>query len=309
MYNTEIKSTYIEEKTQTTTIDKFFLPNLFSRTSQFEEKLNKDVCNFTTKEIDNMYRTLDYTSFDSLVVTNNALSLYTQWCLTQGLLIDSQNHFREFSRTRLSELINKMIKREQIVDRDKILDWCMQFPNPSDAFIILGLFEGIYGQQYSEFCELRKSDINYEEQKIKLYNRNEALVFSKELCRYGIDAANEDTYWAITNKMTRHVQFRPSDNVIKEYNNTKNDVSDFQRGRRVYAKLCRALDYVGVKDKISATNIVDSGIIYKIKTESRKLGITGKEYINKHINDIAKYYKAKRMVKSELIHKYGEYLD
>lgn len=308
MYNDELKNTYITEKTKTATVDKFYLPNLFKRCEPFETELNKDVCNFTTKEIENMYKTLDYKGFETIVVTNSALSLYTNWCLSQGVSKDSQNHFLEFDRPRLSMLINKAYKNARVVSRETISDWCRQLPNPSDAFVLMGLFEGISGKDYTEFTHLMIDDVDIERSTILLPGRKEPVVFSKELCRYAIESANEKWYYSISEEMKRKVEFKESRNVIKEYCNSDSSQSDYQKGRRIYSKLIRILNFLGVKNQINASAIVNSGIVDLIKRESKRMKISPTEYINNYLSEISYRYPKKMFTRSVMIYKFGDIL-
>lgn len=308
MYNEEIKKRYIEDKTAIATVDKFFLPNLFKKSESFEDELGKDLCNFTTSEIENMYKTLDYKSFDSIVVNNSMYSMYVNWCLNQGMIVDSQNHFLEFDKRRLASLVNKMMQNIQIVTRETVLKWCLEFPNPSDCFLVLGAFEGVKGKNYCDFVNLKMQDINLKDNTIKLYSRDKPLIFSKQLCNYGIESAMESEYRSVSGEMKHNVEFIPSDKVIKDYPNCIDNTTEYQMGKRIYNKITRALNYVGVGDYMTVSSLVNSGIIYTIKSKSKRLNISCEEYLSTHLNEISCQY-GKRLVKSNLLIKYEEYLD
>lgn len=308
MYGKDRKEIYMTEKYTTTTIDKYFLKNLFKKTEPFETELDKDICNFTTREIENMYKTLDYRSYDSIIIANNALSQYTGWCMNQGFLFDSQNHFLEFDRTRLSGLINKVVMDMKMVDRETVLKWCNELPNACDAFIVLGLFEGIRGRHYKEFLELTESDIDAAGETIYIASRGRKVKVSKNLCWFGVDSANEEEYKSMSESMLHNVNFIPSDKVIKEMPNWKGAVSDNILSKRISNKVLRAFSFLGVVEWMDISALVGSGIIHMIKTESEKLGITNMEYINTHLSEVEEQFN-KKITKSIFLHKYGDYLD
>ncbi len=310
MYNKEIKERYIKEKTAAVTIDKYYLNNLFKMTSQFEEELNKDVCNFTTSEIENMYKTNDYYSYSTIIVTNTELSQYTNWCLNQGLLIDSQNHFLEFDRTRMSGLINKSVRDARIISRDTILKWCEELPNPSDSFLLLALFEGIRGKTYSELFALEGKDINVKDGTIFIAGRNKYVGFSKKLCYLGVDSANEIEYVGLTDagETKRTTKLVNSDLVIKEFPNWSETVSNPVRGKRISMRIMRIFDYLGVAEWMKLQAVVDSGVIDMITRESEKRGISRIEYCENYLDEVGEQYN-KVMVKSVFLHKYGDYLE
>ena len=160
MYNSKIKNRYIEYKEATIVISDNHLSRLFAKTYPFELEKNKDVCNFSAKEIENMYKTWNVSSLESLFVYNSNLSLYTQWCQEEGLVEDGMNHYAEFDKMSIKNLINKSLFNMRIVTREDVLNWCKSLDNPVDAFVILGMFEGIYGAKYSDFYTLTLDDIS-----------------------------------------------------------------------------------------------------------------------------------------------------
>ena len=95
MYNDTIKTRYIQEKSSTTNMPNGYLARMFNKTDSFESKLDKDISNFTVYEIEDLYKTLNIKSVEYLTVLHSHLSLYTQWCMQQNLVLDCQNHFAE----------------------------------------------------------------------------------------------------------------------------------------------------------------------------------------------------------------------
>lgn len=306
MYNEEVKKRYIVEKENSTTVDKHYLPNLFKKCEPFEEKLNKDACNFTTREIENMMKTINFSSFESIGVANSSFSQYTMWCMKQGMVLDSQNHYLELNRPRLAELVNKTVQNMRIVSREKVLDWCFEMPNASDQFIMLGLFEGIKGQDFCEFTMMKNDDVHLEKSTITVPNRGE-MDFSCELCTFGMQSAEATEYFSVTGKMERIVPVAESDYIIKNYPNVFDNVSQFQKGRRIYNRLARAFSFLGIGDWMSASALVDSGVVHMVRNRSKELGISCDEYMSTKINEVSKRYD-KRILKSTLINKYGDYL-
>jgi hypothetical protein len=120
MYNETIKNRYIQEKESTTNMPKGYLNRQFNKTEEFENRLNKDVSNFTVYEIEDLYKTLNITSVESLTVLNSHLSLYAQWCLQQNLILDCQNHFTEIVNSSLVNYINTFALKKSIITRETL---------------------------------------------------------------------------------------------------------------------------------------------------------------------------------------------
>ena len=95
MFNAEYKERFIIEKNNESIIPKGYLEHQFKRVAEMENKLNKDVSNFTYYDIIEYYKMLNTHSIEYLAVLNSQFSLYTQWCLQQNLVNDGQNHFLE----------------------------------------------------------------------------------------------------------------------------------------------------------------------------------------------------------------------
>lgn len=128
MYNEERKERFIQYKSDNAKYDNYFIKNVFNKMEPFEEDLQKDACNFTTAEIENAYKTLNFTAFNSLCMFNSMNSSYAAWCFSEGYVIDGQNHYEELTASRLGELTNKYIREAKFADREKILEWCWQLP-------------------------------------------------------------------------------------------------------------------------------------------------------------------------------------
>lgn len=305
MYNEELKQRYIKEKMATTTINKFLLPNLFEKSRPFEERLNKDLCNFTTREAENMLRTNDYASLDSIVVATSSYKLYVDWCITQGLVTDSQNHFNEFTWNRLATMINKEKVKLKVVTRDQLISWCEQLPNPRNQFVLLAIFEGIGGKDYREVWNIHRSDIDVDNCTIRLIDKGE-VTFSKKLCYYALNSADEEYYYSMSAKMTKKVKFKESDLVIKEYPNTFRD-DEFLKGRNIYSTAMRSFAYLDI-DYLRPNDLRTSGIIHMINSEKERLGLTTDEYLQTHLTDVMSRYNIKELKPSMVKIRYGNYL-
>ena len=305
MYNQELKERYRIEKESYTTVSAYYFSSLFKKTQPFEEQLNKDISNFTTHEIINMYKTLAIMSLDTIVTMNSNLSMYTQWCIQENLVNDYQNHFLEIDRDMMATFVNKLAMDKKVVSRQQILDWCQQLPNPSDSFCLLGLFEGIRGGGYLELALAKMEDFN--DNVFTAYNGREIKV-SSTLIEYAEQSNETLDYQSITNTMTREVTLIENGRIVKDYPNVQRSESLVVLRRRIQSRLARIFDYMGILDYMNGNDIRMSGVVEMINTRSRELEISGKDYIyGIGIEEIKKQYDYK-VVPSVYIDKFGEYL-
>ncbi len=309
MYNEELKQRYISEKENTTSTPEGYLLRQFNKTEEFEKRYGKDVCCFTTYEIMDMYKTLNIVSLDSLIVLNNHLSLYTQWSLYQNLVQDSQNHYAMISKEELTKCVNTTILQKTIVTRKTVEQWASQLVNPSDSFVLLALFEGIKGQEYCEIANLKITD--FDGNMVKLCTGRQLNV-SDKLVEYAIASSKAEFYYAMTGHANKRVPFMYDNLIIKKYPNCKSDTGSFFAGRRIYTKIYRCFDMLGVGKWMKPNSLIESGKIDAIKAKAKELGITSLELLNNNpelVKDIEYRYEYGIIRnKAKFIKKYQDFL-
>lgn len=305
IYNKELKLQYIKEKNQEAVLPSNYLENQFFKVSEMEREINKDVSNFTVYEIIEYFKLLNLTSLESLKVMNSEFSMYTQWCLQKSLVVDNQNHFLEITNDILADCLNKAILNMKIISRDTILSWTEQLPNPKDQFVLLGLFEGLKGKDFCELAKLREQDID---DNIAHLCTNRDIELSDKLLNIIEECIKEDKYYSITGAGTKVTTLVDNGYIIKDYPNARDDVSDFQIGRKIYNGITRTLNYFDVLKFMSANSIAEAGKLYMIKERAKELGISNKDYIYSHISEVEKKFNC-RIVKSLFWVKYEGYLD
>jgi hypothetical protein len=302
MYNEELKSRYIYEKNQETTLSHGYLERLFEKTSEMEYEYNKDVRDFTVYEIMEFYKMLNVAVVQSLEVINSHLSMYTQWCLSQYLVNDNQNHYLEIKIEELNSCINKVIFDAKVVTESMILDWVSQLQNPRDQYLLLATFEGLSGQNYCELAKLKPSDVNGNV--LSLCTGREIEV-SDKLRSIITDCILEDRYYGPLKSMP----LIDRGYVLKHYPSVKEDVSDYQIGRNIYRAFARIIDFIGMPSYITINSVSDSGILHMIKKRSKELGMKETEYIySSYFKEVEEKYNCE-IKKSRYILKYKDYLD
>lgn len=277
MYNEYDKIKWMEEYRATNKIDPYRLPKIFQRTEPYEEKLQKDLCNFSSDEAEKMFAEIGYTSLQFLKVEISLIRSYVDWQIGNGNVTDGINHFvpRELTQKKLRDMIKR---KTQIVDREQLIEWCKKLYNPCDCVVLLGLFEGIKGADYCEFVRLTTEDINEERQTVKLYGRSEELKVSKELIDYMIKSGNTNIYLTYGVMRSGHT-LESSSKIIKDAPNTTSGASDFRLGRRIYTRTRTLFEFLGVTDWMNAGTLVESGIVSMVQEGSKEAGIGWRDYV------------------------------
>ena len=304
-YNEDLKKQYIEEKSKEVIISSNYLECQFNKTSKMEEELGKDLSNFTVYEITEYYKMLNASSFDTLFVMNSQFSMYTQWCLQKNLVKDNQNHFLEITLEYLRDCLNKALFNMKFVNRETVENWVDQLPNPKDQFVLLGLFEGLKGKDFCELSRLKPKDVKGN---IATLCTGREIVLSKKLVKIINDCVIEDQYYSISGNGTKVMPLLNKGYVIKDYPNAIADVSDFQRGRKIYNSVSRILNYFDVGDFMTANSIAESGKLHMIKERAKELDLSCRDYIySNHIEEVEKKFNYK-IVRSMFWLKYEDYL-
>lgn len=273
MFNSEIKGRYIVEKEKTTVVPDNFFNRIFSKSEPFEKSLNKDICNFTVSEIVDFYKTINSSSIHSLNVINSALSLYTQWCLSEGLVLDGQNHFSEISQEQYKSMINVVLKEKKIFSRKDVLGWVEELFNPSDGFLILGLFEGICGTGYREFYELRYPD--FVDGKVKL-NSGRTIPVSDKLINLAEESIKEDVYYSGTERSERFAE--QGDIILRSVRPSGIGAPPEKFNKRILMRINRITNFLGI-EWCTGNDFVISGKVDFITRRSNELGMSGRDYL------------------------------
>lgn len=299
MYNPDQKQRYIEYKKQETIISESSLIGLFNMTASFEEKFNKDLCNFTTDEIKVMYKLWNLDSLDVITNRNSAYKSYSSWAQSERLIVDNQNHFDEFDINILNSLLNKNALKQKIVDRETVLSWCERLLNPRDAYVLLCIFEFGKGDYFSDIVSARIEDINTENNTMTLKSGRTVLI-SDELIDYAHKSRSAIEYISL-----RCSKLYDDGTIMKRHGTAKSTTDSFYLNRAAYAALKRGLSSINIK--ISSTNIMYSGIINMINQRSHELNISVEQYMSKHKEEIKKQYDV--IIKpAMMLKKYGDYL-
>ena len=311
MYNEERKIRFIEEKTRETAIKKSSLVCAFRDSEPFEKQLEKDACDFTASEIENMFRTLNYCSSGRLNVIKSYFTTYTDWCMGQALVRDFQNHYLELQAADLERMLNKALMEKRCVDREDVINWCMQLENPMSRVIFLGLFEGLKGEQYCELSELKGGDIDFANRTAFIASRGKRVKISKELTNYIEDAIKEKYYYPMNPNKFERLHLEESDLVIKDRTNSGGSEarSKINRARKIHNDIKRCFAYLGIEKWMTANAIYMAGVINFAKTEAKKKGMDPKAYCASCREEFKEKYNYNMSAPYVFIREYSAYFE
>ena len=302
MYNEDRKERFLQYKLNTSVNNIKPIEVKIKRAAKFEHMYKKDLCDFNFEEIIEMYKLLGFTSVEAIVIMNNVLSHYTNWCLSENLVQNGQNIYETITVDMLSRLLNRALLNYQVVERDTILTWAETFTNPRDKFILLSFFE--YGKSKKNFedtVNARYQDINEENHTMKLYsgrtvNVSDALIQFARLSNNTLE----------TQLPYKRMTLVEDGTIIKHSSRLSNDPVRLARG--LYNNFITSLSSIGVQH-VSIDKISVSGQIDLINRKAKKYSVSGKElvYSEKYRSEIEAQFDIS-IQPGFFIKKYGDYL-
>lgn len=281
--------------------------------AEYEKLKQKCLYDWNIEEICAYYKTLNSASISYLRSVNSILSQYTMWCLKNGIVKDSLNHFKEITLEMYKNCINNQRVKNQIIKRnDLITNINVLLSNPSDKFLMLAIFEGLKGSNFDELTNLntdsffKKGDVLY----VKTNNR--IIEISERLYNYAIEASERYTYDGLgeLGSQQNGKAIKLCDNIgisiIKDYTNVKSQ-DDFRRGRRIYIRFKKLCERFELSGKMNVKDLYESGRIDYITKIANAKGISKKEVLKNESELIYKKYTEKYNY-PEYVMKYADYL-
>ena len=265
MYNAEIKMQYIQycldNKNKRA---EQFLPLFFGRTEPAEQKLDKDLCNFTMREITEMYKMMFLTSYSSIMNIHSHLRDYANLCNQRNLIVDGINHFNEVDTVALRNCLHEGITNDQVVTRAELLELLQmnEIRNAYEKVWILGTFEGLTSKGGDDLLYLKKDMIDFDYLVVQLPKSGRVLSISKELAQFMDEALSEDEYVTANGERTKRFKKVDPDILFKPPLNSKKDYAGSHVFRVMLLKYQQELEL----PYLNSHSLKESGAIHFIKS-------------------------------------------
>jgi len=306
-YNEKIKLMYLEEKAsllQPLSISN--LVNYFERAKDFEEIADCDLCNFTPNQIINFYKSLSLSSVQTLIVINTQLKNYTLWCMNKNMVITGMNPYEEITRKTLLDCVNSIDKNTRIITRETLESSLQAEISACDKFLLLATFEGIRGSKMKEQTHLRLKDIDKKTLECKL-STGRKVKFSEQLYKYAKESAKETEYITLSAIRKTKPLMECGDMVIKPSINARNDgpVSNHV----MIMKMKRLVNFLDLPPNMNLNSLYESGRIDFINRESKKMGLSSKDYLFNYEDMIMQKYPSKIQAKKIYLEEYKDFFE
>jgi len=278
MYNSEIKTRFIEEREQDIKINPGYLTKLFKKTAILERHLNKDLCNFNYYDILDLIKGLHCTSIRVVAQYKSTFSTYVGWCLHQGLVVDGQNHFEELVPDVYSQCINQLIASNFFVTEERMQEWLEDLLNASDQMILLGLFEGLDSVEMSDLANLKMSDVDVENRIVHTASGRNVKI-SNQLLEYILEADEELILTFKRKERFARTKLQEDGTILKR--TARGGLKQTEEQKRMwlsirYTKMMRQC--VG-ESNFPRKKIAYSGMVNYINKRCEETGLTAFEFV------------------------------
>lgn len=274
LFNEELKTQFlniVNEKTRSS------YRRIFTITSKHETELNKDIHQFSLIEIEKVLWSFQSRTKNTVESYGRIISSYLNWCVKQGII--SKNVMQEMRPDDFKKFIHD--DSEYISEKHlrRIEDMCNNY---QDSVIIRLLFIGIGGKSLSEIRNLKATDVDFENKRIKVIESltvdekgfpmkyTERFVDVDERTLHMIRGAiNEKIYHKRNGELavTDYNNIRPFNDLVKnDYvvraSITKTEYHDAPVDKFViYRRLAMIKDVLGL-EKFNAKFIQQSGMMH-----------------------------------------------
>jgi integrase len=196
LYNEEIKkeflSSYDNEQTQTT------IEYILYKSSDMENALEKDLYDFNVNQIGKVISNTNPLNVTVARSTGRILSAYITWASEKGLRKTNINPIKSM----LPEWYEQFVSKKKLFISEKELKEIEKdLVNAQDAVILYLLFEGVNGEGSSEILNLKKQDVDFDTNEVKLLEvkkngekRERTIKVSDTCLRIIWQAINDMTY-------------------------------------------------------------------------------------------------------------------
>ena len=273
--NKRIKEEFIEEyvsNKQGDEVIKEFTRNrlnnlFFNKVNVSEEMYQKDASTFTKSEIMQMLMRIQSVSVSTLRGYKTFLTQYTYWATDKGINSTGINMYEEITTDDLASCVPRQVSANRIISEERLDEMLHEMMNPSDQYVILGLYEGIRGENFCELLNLHEEDINVHDKTFYLRDTGRTIHVSARLINYALAAINTYDYdgCAVEGGKIVHANLdRSDDTPIKgRVSSLGND--ETKRVLRVTRRVRKLKKYFDNATEISVPRLYVAGFVNKTK--------------------------------------------
>lgn len=303
IYNEEVKNRFLsnyKKNTQNT------LLRLFKASYKSENDLKKDLYDFNREQIRSFLFLLRPANVNASRQNGNQLSIYIDWAIQEGLR-KGTNPLSAVPKEWFEQFVDKT-EMQYFTDAriNEIIKGC---ENYQDKVIIKLLMEGVGGEGHAEILNLRKNDINAEENTLHLTDddgNSRTLQVSPECVDLCLRALNETEYRKRNGQTSPDIKSDTTNLISNDYvlkSSITNTENTGRADKHLIYRRISVISKVMEEPNLDPKSISYSGMIAMARDLLIQEGELGKEQLNK----IAERFKLPKSKSGEYsLHRYKD---
>lgn len=178
LYNPELKIKFIEENYPVNKNTKQSILYMFVKSATVERAFDKDLCVFKIDEILDLAKRLDYKTIGTMQSAFSYFASYVDWCIANELRGSYEGDINDvaiFMQTQdLSQFLSRIRVGNMYLTKEEAYDLVDSLVNFQDKAYILGIYEGIGGEEMYELRSLKLENIDFDNNTVELTNIDNA---------------------------------------------------------------------------------------------------------------------------------------
>lgn len=305
MYKKERKEEFIQDILRSRVIQKTTLYAIFKKTAPFEEKFNKDCCQFNREEAMEMFYEFKCKSIYTLLNNNTILKAYSAFAEYYHN-IQTEKIYESFTIEDLKPCVAE--SKNKLITREDLDDIKVQLLNAVDRCIVEALWEGISGISMRDITGLQEKQLDKTQKKLH-FEDGRVLDLTDELYEDIVSAFKQVEYvcYGETLRVKKLVGYG---RLYKERDNALGELdSEDRRFRWIYRKLQIFRDHVGMP-WLTMKIIQNSGFTHYLKLGMDKTGLGIKEFLKTDQGKelMSRYGYQSQFAVDNVVHKYKDYV-
>ncbi|MEI2281259.1 hypothetical protein [Paenibacillus polysaccharolyticus] len=298
-YNSSTKERYLKNQGEGAKIS---YGRVLKRASSIEARLERDLYDFNLSEIKQVLFLLKSSKMTTIIATGIIIQNYIRWAIEQDLRLDNINPLDAVSSDEFYKQFVDM-SNPILFHHNEIMDWVGQLINHQEKLTVLGIYEGIYGRQYSELLTLKMERVREVS--------GDPLSYEVELIDETSDGTKESRVIPISNKLytimrtanNEEFNFKnngldtgmkhdkrnltKTDYVIRAAEDKRTSDENAPAAPTLISRRFKKISDVFQSPTLTPTNIRNSGMLYmayNLYKDSGKLGKEEYESVCVHYN-------------------------
>jgi site-specific recombinase XerD len=170
---------------------------VLSRAKELEEPLDKDLYNFNQLEIEQLIRYMSPKTTESAQHALNIIQAYIRWAIEENL---RENNINPLDSLSGKEYLKRLVdtSAQTLFTKEEVFEVIDRLVNYQDKVVVLALFEGINGKTFSELLNLKRKDIDEDNNELILTEEDGSerkLRVSETLINMMVKAYDEKDYY------------------------------------------------------------------------------------------------------------------